>query len=112
MKKGFQLLWSEVKRPRKISFSVTGSILWAWSPYHNQKTLHLVQRGTAADYPGHYHDDSSSYQDVRRSCIEAGAQQTDVVALFHQSPHTHRQHSPTCQLTDHTVTSSTQTRCS
>lgn len=66
--------------------------------YHNQKTLLLSQRGTAADYPGHYHDAAGGNQDVGGGRVEAGGQQTDVVALFHQSPHSHRQNSPSCQL--------------
>lgn len=33
-------------------------------PHHNQKTLHLLQSGTASDYPSHYHNDAGSYQDV------------------------------------------------
>lgn len=66
--------------------------------YHNQKTLLLSQRGTAADYPGHYHDGAGGNQDVGGGRVEAGGQQTDVVALFHQSPHSHRQNGPSCQL--------------
>lgn len=66
--------------------------------YHNQKTLLLSQRGTAADYPRHYHDGAGGDQDVSGGRVEARGQQTDVVALFHQSPHSHRQNSPSCQL--------------
>lgn len=66
--------------------------------YHNQKTLLLSQRGTAADYPRHYHHGAGGDQDVCGGRVEAGGQQTDVVALFHQSPHSHGQNSPSCQL--------------
>lgn len=66
--------------------------------YHNQKTLLLPQRGTAADYPRHHHDGAGGDQDVGGGRVEAGGKQTDVVALFHQSPHSHRQNSPSCQL--------------
>lgn len=43
-------------------------------PHHNQKTLHLLQSGTASNNPGHYHDESSSYQDVSGGWVEAGVQ--------------------------------------
>lgn len=66
--------------------------------YRDQKTLLLPQRGAAANYPGHYHDGTGGDQDVSRGRVEAGGQQTDVVALLHQSPHSHCQNSPSCQL--------------
>lgn len=66
--------------------------------YHNQKTLLLPQRGTAANNPGHYHDGAGGDQDVSGGRVEAGGQQTDVVALFHQRPHSHCQNGPSCQL--------------
>lgn len=66
--------------------------------YHNQKTLLLSQRSTAADYAGDDHDGASGDQDVSGGRVEAGGQQTDVFTLFHQGPHSHRQNNPSCQL--------------
>lgn len=84
-----QLNWAQEGEP------VTG----ARDPfYHNQKSLLLSQRGTAADYPGHNHDGAGGDQDGSGGRVEAGGQQTDVGALFHQSPHSHRQNGPACQL--------------